>query len=195
MQNQVISVHNQRLSIIDGSARHFTLRAVGLVSGKDSVSETVHHVVIEVDPAAHGPLLMISIAFHASPSHPCAIGHRVTISRFTLRVVGLCWAGKDSVPETVHHVVIEVDPAAYGPLLRSDQARLVATDAVHLANFREPREAQSDLIKRWEVMRRRMRMMMMVMMKFVAVVTAANVEQCMILPPIRIGLTALIRSA
>lgn len=56
-------------------------------------------------------------------------------------------AGKDSVPTTVHHVVVEVDPSKYGQLLKSERVGLYSTDGVHLPNSRDQKESQSDLVK------------------------------------------------
>jgi hypothetical protein len=56
-------------------------------------------------------------------------------------------SGKDSVPETVHHVVVEVLPERYRALLGGERAKLVSTDGVHTSGARD-KEAASEAVKR-----------------------------------------------
>lgn len=52
------------------------------------------------------------------------------------------------MPETVHHVVVEVDPSVCQSRLSSERAALVTSDDVHPGKPKDPAEQQSDFIKR-----------------------------------------------
>lgn len=59
-------------------------------------------------------------------------------------------AGKDSVPESVHHVVVELDPESSESkaMLAIEEAKLVTTDDVHPNLPSDKNEKGSELIKR-----------------------------------------------
>ena len=59
-------------------------------------------------------------------------------------------SGKDSVPESVHHVVVELDPESSESkaMLESDESKLLTTDDVHPTLPTDKKERGSELIKR-----------------------------------------------
>ena len=79
--------------------------------------------------------------------------------------------GKDSVPESVHHVVVEVDPSmeAFQALVKDNpHAQHVATDQVHPTLDEGEAETRSEMVKRLKPL------------ALLKLIEAYNMEQCII---------------
>lgn len=120
-------------------------RLVGL-AGRDSVPETVHHVVVEVR-ARHSQdrkmdllsrsCVLFTPAMSSSTHHPPSVRPAPVPPLILLTDLPI-------------HPVTQVDPSRYESLLGGDKASLVSSDDVHPGKPKDPAEAQSDRIKRCE---------------------------------------------